>query len=132
MTPRSIRSRSLERLLSTAAIGTAIAVCGGSTTALAQAFLNNAYQGSVSSMTPGVTVNRNYRDDQIVVSTRAAVVNWTPDNSGTGTIDFLPTGRTVEYYGSNGNFTILNRIVPTDASRAISINGSINSTVLLT
>ncbi|MDB5738139.1 MAG: putative outer rane autotransporter, partial [Sphingomonas bacterium] len=99
---------------------------------LAQAFLNNAYQGSVSSMTPGVTVNRNYRDDQIVVSTRAAVVNWTPDNSGTGTIDFLPTGRTVEYYGSNGDFTILNRIVPTDASRAISINGSINSTVLLT
>src|SRR6185312_5398468 len=59
-----------------------------------------------------------------------ATVNWAPsDTQGTGDINFLPAGNTATYQGAPGlaDFTILNRIIPTDTTRAIDLNGSVFS-----
>src|SRR5205085_10940595 len=58
----------------------------------------------------------------IYVTGPTATVNWSPDNSGTGTITFLGTDDAASFYGPGSDYTVLNRIVPTDLSRAIKID----------
>src|SRR5204863_3617520 len=68
--------------------------------------------------------------ETVTVGSASATVNWTPtDAQGTGNINFLPAGNTATFQGADGlaNFTILNRIVPTDTTRAIELNGSVLS-----
>lgn len=63
----------------------------------------------------------------IIVTGPTATVNWTPDNTGTGTITFLADGSVANFYGPGSDYTVLNRIVPTDPSRSILIDGTVNS-----
>lgn len=60
-----------------------------------------------------------------------AVINWSPDDQGTsGNIDFLPSAESVTFYNSTGNlggYTVLNRVIPSTASRTIALNGTITS-----
>ena len=59
------------------------------------------------------------------------VINWTPtDNAvGTGTnITFQNSGTTATFT-SGSSFAVLNRVLPTDISRAIVMNGTVNSRV---
>jgi filamentous hemagglutinin family protein len=71
--------------------------------------------------TPGVDIYN--------VQTPTAVLDFTPsDQTGTGVINFQNAGTTAVYQGS-GAFTVLNRIVPTDPSRAIQFNGTVRSLI---
>src|SRR5437764_5762786 len=90
-----------------------------------------AFQGTPTVTGGSVSFNRSTPGSETVtVSTATATVNWTPtDTQGTGNINFLPAGNTATYQGGDGlaDFTILNRIVPTDATRSIELNGSVLS-----
>jgi len=68
----------------------------------------------------------------ITVNSPTAVIDWTPfdTQSGGGAIDFLPSGYSVTFENSaanQGGFTVLNRVLPTDATRAIALNGHVIS-----
>ncbi len=71
----------------------------------------------------------------VVPSEVRAVINWTPNDTGSGTapIIFLPTGATANFVaGTNvSDFTILNRIIPTGAAaaRGIRFDGTITSRI---
>ncbi len=69
--------------------------------------------------------------ETITVATPRATINWTPfDNDGSGTIDFLPSGNVATFTNDpqgTADFTVLNRIVPSDSSRPIALNGSVIS-----
>ncbi|HKY82680.1 MAG TPA: histidine kinase, partial [Sphingobium sp.] len=67
--------------------------------------------------------------DTVSLNSSQAVIDWTPDDtSGTGAIDFLSAGKTVRFSGFS-NFTVLNRVLPADISRAIGLNGTVESLV---
>jgi filamentous hemagglutinin family protein len=72
---------------------------------------------------------RNTDLDTITVKQPSVIINWTPDdNAGSGTIDFLPTGSTAIFRNDDslqGGFTVLNRIVPSDTSRTVALNGNV-------
>jgi len=90
-----------------------------------------AFQGTPTVTGGSVSFNRSTPGSETVtVSTGSAIVNWAPtDTQGTGDINFLPAGNTATFQGVDGfaDFTILNRIVPTDATRAIELNGTVLS-----
>lgn len=70
--------------------------------------------------------------DTINVTSPTAVLTWNPSdtNSGAGAIDFLPSGETVTFNGpGNANYTILNRILPTDnaVGRSVALNGTVTA-----
>ncbi|MEJ2458785.1 MAG: hypothetical protein P8Y58_11815, partial [Novosphingobium sp.] len=75
----------------------------------------------------------------IEVYSPQTVIDWTPnDTTGTGTVNFQPAGTTAIFTnGTTGgvtDFTVLNRIVPTDPngapqSRAIAFNGAVQSLI---
>ncbi|WP_310467439.1 hypothetical protein [Sphingomonas sp.] len=91
-----------------------------------------AFQGS-ETVVNGTAIRTITGDftETITVGTSTATINWSPyDNEGTGTIDFLPAGHTATFTnnpGSTADFTVLNRIVPTDPSRAVAFNGTVIS-----
>ena len=85
-----------------------------------QAVHAQAFQGSATTTFGSVTI-----DDatpgvhNITVDTPRATVNWTPSDTGSGgpPIDFLPNGNVVNYVANgalNGDYIVLNRIIPTD------------------
>ncbi len=93
-----------------------------------------AFQGTPAVVTGSATVVQTATLDTITVNTPQAVINWTPnDSTGTGTIDFLPVGRSARFT-SNAEFTVLNRIIPRDAAgmpvaRLIAFYGTITSDI---
>ncbi|HTD76694.1 MAG TPA: hypothetical protein VK898_03585, partial [Chloroflexota bacterium] len=94
--------------------------------ASAQAFqgapTTTAGTATFSRSTPGV--------ETVTVGTSTATINWAPsDTQGIGHVNFLPEGNIATYQGAPGvtDFTVLNRIVPTNAARAIELNGSVLS-----
>src|SRR3954452_17991796 len=90
-----------------------------------------AYQGTPTTTGGTVTYDRSTPGSEtITVGTASAIVNWAPtDTSGTGNIVFLPAGNTATYQGGSGlaDFTVLNRIVPTDPTRTIELDGTVLS-----
>ncbi|MEY2926797.1 MAG: hypothetical protein RL367_1274, partial [Pseudomonadota bacterium] len=59
-------------------------------------------------------------------------ITWVPDDTATGggPINFLPAGAIVNYVGAVGGatpYTVLNRVLPTDATRAVRFDGIVNS-----
>jgi filamentous hemagglutinin family protein len=107
--------------------------------ALATAALNpqavraQAFQGTISSNTGSVTRSTpTATTETITIGTNTATINWSPTHQeGSGTIDFLPVGNTATFTSSAGiaDYTVLNRILPTDATRGISLNGHVISTL---
>jgi len=101
--------------------------------AMPQVARAQAFQGSgivdfgsavIDSSTPGV--------DTITVGSDRATITWTPSDTATGggPVNFLGSSGTVNYVadGSLGtNYVVLNRILPTDQSRAVRLDGTINS-----
>ena len=71
--------------------------------------------------------------ETITIGSSKATITWLPfdDHIGGGTIDFLPNGNVATFTSAPGliDYTVLNRIVPADASRAISLNGHVISTL---
>jgi trimeric autotransporter adhesin len=65
-------------------------------------------------------------------SSPVTTINWVPTDTaiGGGPINFLPNGKVVNYVGSPGEstpYTVLNRVLPTDATRAIRFDGTVNA-----
>ncbi len=121
------RQRKIERLVSGTAVAVALLYATGAAEVVAQ-ITNDAFQGAPSAG-PGVTVNRSYWRDEISTTAQTGVVTWTPyDTTGTGPINFMPQGRTGEFYGPAG-FTILNVVLPSNTGRAISLNGLVNTRI---
>jgi filamentous hemagglutinin family protein len=90
---------------------------------------NGAFVGTPSSG-PDFSVNRGLNTDTITVTSPTAVIDWTPADSAStgGAIDFLPSGNSVTYISHNqANYTVLNRVVPANPARPISLDGLINS-----
>jgi filamentous hemagglutinin family protein len=67
--------------------------------------------------------------DTVTVFSPETLINWAPTDTATGggPISFLPAGNTLEYNYDGTNFTVVNRIVPNDPSRAIRFDGAVNS-----
>ena len=114
--------------LSTAAMATALAVAP-------QAARAQAFQGTANVVTGSAAISTGANSTTIDVGSPETVINWTPtDLAGTGTIDFLPSGTTATFQ-SNGDFTVLNRILPEDtkgnpAARMVAFNGTVDSKVV--
>src|SRR5690349_13737324 len=86
-----------------------------------------AFQGTPTTAAGTVSYARSTAGSEtITVGSGTATINWAPtDTQGTGNINFLPFGNTATYQGAPGlaAFTALNRIVPTDTTRTIELNG---------
>ena len=66
--------------------------------------------------------------ETITIGGPTATIDWAPsDTDGAGTINFLPSGNTVTFTSGLGGYTVLNRVVPTDPTRQIGLNGKIQS-----
>lgn len=122
----SARRVMLAKATSALALATGL-MLGTSGTAHAQAF-----EGNPTVVSGGVGINRTPGTDNIRVDTDQAVINWTTNDTaiGGGVINFLPSGRTAFFRNNptaQNQFTVLNRIIPNDPSRAIAMNGTIIS-----
>ena len=119
-----------KALLSCATIALAIGIATPEQ-AKAQA-APGAFNGSISAATGASQTSLGTGTETITVTGPTATINWSPtDTDGSGNVNFLPEGNVATFQGgpSAGNFTVLNRIVPTDPNRAIELNGKIYSYV---
>src|SRR6185437_4550016 len=90
-----------------------------------------AVQGTIGSITGTVTrTNTTSTSETITIGSPTATINWTPTGqpNGNGNIDFLPAGNVATFQGTTnaGDFTVLNRIVPSGAF-PIELNGTVQS-----
>ena len=90
-----------------------------------------AFQGAPTTQAGTVSYSRSTPGTEtITIGSSTATINWAPtDAQGAGNVVFLPAGNTATYQGGSGlsGFTVLNRIVPTVATRAIELNGTVLS-----
>jgi len=90
-----------------------------------------AFQGSPTTAAGTVSYSRQTPGSEtITIGSNTATINWAPsDVQGAGNVNFLPAGNTATYLGGANltDFTVLNRIVPTDVSRTIEFNGTVLS-----
>ncbi len=99
---------------------------------LPQRTLAQAFQGTPTVTSGSLTINRTVAgQDKITTSSATAIIDWTPTNqSGTGTIAFLPQGNVASFNSTptiGANYVILNRINPSDTTRPISFSGTVQS-----
>jgi hypothetical protein len=113
---------------STIAIATALLI-GRAPEARAQSFngTGNVVAGSASIVTgPGTT--------GVTVSSNSVVIDWTPTDTaiGGGAINFQSAGTTATFTQDpmvQDSLSVLNRILPTDPTRAVQFNGTVISQV---
>ena len=125
---RVLHKRALLRACAFAALASLPAI------AVATPPLDAGFQGHMS-IVSGI-VNRtatSQTTETITIGSSAATLNWTPFDQqiGGGTIDFLPTANVATFTSAPGvnDYTVLNRIVPADPTRAIAFNGQVISTL---
>ena len=129
-TQKARTRRSSRRLMTGCAIGLALTAMARTPEARAQAFNGTGVfaPGSTGTIgTPSTT------QTNIDITSPTAVINWTPTDTAIAAgvpIDFLPSGDTATFSSNQSAYTVLNVIRPTDATRAIVFNGTVNSTVL--
>lgn len=96
---------------------------------------DTAFQGLATVAAGNAHIVQTPTLDTITVSTANTVINFTPFDTanGGGPISFLPSGRTGLFVNDPNsgvsNFTVLNRIIPTDATRAIRFDGTVQSRI---
>lgn len=91
-----------------------------------------SFQGTVLGTPTNATVNNSVPGQTTVtVTAPTAIVNWQPTDTagGTAPITFQDAGTTATFDSSGGDYTVLNRILPTGAAsgRSVLLNGTINS-----
>ena len=125
---RKLTTHRKALMLSCAAAAVAAAVANPHQ-AQAQAVPQGAFQGSIlgnpSNASRAITGTGT---ETITVTGSTATIDWAPDESGSGNINFLPNGNVATFVGAQGlaDYTVLNRVVP-DGARAIELNGKIFS-----
>ncbi|WP_147417557.1 hypothetical protein [Sphingomonas cavernae] len=126
-------TRRLEHpLLASCAIGLALVALARAPQAHAQAF-----NGTVINQTGANVTTATAGRTDIQVTASRAVIDWAPTPTpGPGPIEFQAAARPAvptdgAYFRGSGDFTILNRILPTgpDAGRAIALNGRVVSEI---
>lgn len=92
-----------------------------------------AFQGAPTVALGNVSISGSGPNDFFTVNAAQNIINWVPTDTATGTapIDFLPAGASASFTGGaalNGaNYTVLNRIIAADPSRAIQLAGTVDS-----
>ncbi|MGF7147196.1 hypothetical protein FHS96_000805 [Sphingomonas zeicaulis] len=129
--PRSAAAGSRPRLLTGCAIAVALVAVTQAPRARAQVSPDKSFQGTGSIALGSASINQSGTQDTITVNSSQAVIDWRLDSEGgTGPINFLPEGRTGLFTsGEVSNFVVLNRIVPTDQTRGIRLDGTVRSQV---
>ena len=115
---------SRRALCSSLAIATALLV--GSGMAQAQSFQGTGVFASGSgTITPGTG------STTIDITSNDAVIDWTTFDTaiGGGPINFQPSGTTATFQRVLQDYSVLNRIFPTDPSRAVQFNGTVISQI---
>ena len=96
---------------------------------------NAAFQGTGTVVSGSATILQTSTLDTITVASSNTVINFTPFDTanGGGPITFLPSGRTGLFQNDPNsgvtNFTVLNRIITSDATRAIRFDGIVQSRI---
>ena len=90
-----------------------------------------AFQGTISSSSGTVgRSNTSTTSETITIGSPTATINWTPSGraNASGNLDFLPVGNVATFQGTAtaGNYTVLNRIIPSGAF-PIELNGTVQS-----
>lgn len=108
------------------AMGVAIVAIGVTSPGQSQSFLGShiVRAGQVDNFdesTPGVTTI------SINGAAPQTVIDWTPSNApdANGQISFQAAGTTVTFERGGSDFAILNRIIPTDTSNSVRLDGTI-------
>ena len=120
-----------RRLLLSCAMGAAVAgMMSGR--ASAQSTTGGAFQGTPTVTNGQATITRTPTVDTIRVQTPTVIINWTTSDTATGggPINFLPQGNTGIFENNpstTANFSVLNRIIPTDPNRPVAFNGAVIS-----
>lgn len=119
---RIARSRARLALCSSLAIATGLIVGPG--IARAQSFQGT---GTVVSGGATITTGTNVTNVDIDGTNSDAVINWSTFDTGVGggPINFQPSGTTATFQSTNAQFTVLNRILPTDQTRQVQFNGTV-------
>lgn len=91
-----------------------------------------AFQGSIQSSTGSYTRATSGANETITIGSPTATLNWTPYDgaTGTGPIDFLPSGHVATFINDpslTSDYTVLNKIVPVDPTRPIQFDGTVLS-----
>ena len=127
---RFIKRRSAFVSTSALALGLALGPCQ---TAFAQVTGpgGGGFQGTGQIVSGEGDIDQGPDFDTISVFGEQTVIDWTPNDTEINglDIDFLPDGSAAIFQGdtSLANFTVLNRIIAADSSRAIILNGNIQS-----
>lgn len=89
-----------------------------------------AAQGTPAFTLGSGTITQTAAQDIIVIDTSQAIIDWTLFDTGIGDgdINFLGTGTELLFTGGV-NYTVLNRVVPTDQIRAIRFDGTVTSQI---
>ncbi len=92
-----------------------------------------AFQGTETVILGNVTRGTSGNTDFFTVNAAQNTINWAPTDTaiGGGPIDFLPAGATASFTSGAGlPYTVLNRIIAADQSRAIAFSGTVSSDAL--
>ena len=125
----SARSRAATRL----SLGASPAVLAAMLALQPQAVQAQAFQGTETVILGNVTRVTSANSDFFTVNALQNTINWVPTDTAAGTapINFLPAGATASFSGGSGtngaNYTVLNRIIAADQSRAIQFAGTVSS-----
>ena len=119
-------SVSFARLRRLALVSSSLAALGAGSQVAAQSY--NAPDPIVVS--GNVSINRGGPNEVYTINSPTAVLDFTPSDAGGGTsaINFQNANTSALYTGAS-NFTVLNRIIPASAGRAVQFNGTVTSRV---
>lgn len=120
--------------ISALARGSSALVLGWISLAAPQALYAQAFQGTPTVGYGTANINRTVPGQDTITLPAASpttVINWAPTDTAPagGPINFLPNGNTVNFNSATtaGAFTVLNRILPVSTTRAVALNGAVNS-----
>ncbi|WP_313670765.1 hypothetical protein, partial [Sandarakinorhabdus sp.] len=126
---RSSAARAVTRL----SLGASPAVLAAMLALQPQVAHAQAFQGTETVILGNVTRGTSGNNDFFTVNALQNTINWTPTDTAISAapIDFLPTGAFASFSGGSGtngaNYTVLNRIIAADPTRAIAFSGTVSS-----
>ncbi|MCX7285360.1 MAG: hypothetical protein NTX28_15195 [Novosphingobium sp.] len=123
---RAIPTATMKQLLSASGLALATALVAAGPRLAAQGF------NAIGTVVAGnATINSTPTTSAITVLTPSAVINWVPTDIPTGSApyNFQSSFQTTTYQNDLriSDFAVLNRIIPTDATRPIRFNGTVVS-----
>ncbi len=109
--------------------GISLAAMAASIVAAPQHVQAQSFIGTPTTQSGSVNITTAPNTTNIVVNSPRAVINWDVGNpANSGPIIFQPVNTTANFFSSPvTNYIVLNRILPTDPTRAVQFNGTVNA-----